>query len=120
MIRTLRYILLALLALCLLTVAMANRDPVTVKLLPAGFAALVGADWQLQLPLFLVIFAGVAAGLLIGFFWEWARERKHRTAAKAGTRQVSRLERELAVLKDSSGVPAQDDVLALLDKPKAR
>ena len=120
MIRTLRYLLLGLLALCLLTVAMANRAVVTVKLLPAGLAALTGIDWQIDMPLFLVIFAGIAAGLLIGFFWEWARERKHRSAAKAGTRQVTRLERELAVLKDSSGVPAQDDVLALLDKPKAR
>lgn len=120
MIRYLRFLVLAVLALILLTIATANRGLVVVKLLPAGLAALLGLDWQIELPLFLVIFAGVAAGLLIGFFWEWARERKHRSAARSGSRQVTRLERELAVLKDSSGLPPKDEVLALLDKPKAR
>ena len=45
-----------------------------------ALAALTGIDWQIDMPLFLVIFAGIAAGLLIGFFWEWARETKHRSS----------------------------------------
>jgi hypothetical protein len=40
--------------------------------------------------------------VLIGFVWEWLREMKHRTTASQKTREVSRLERELAVLKDST------------------
>lgn len=118
MIRYLRYLFLAALGLCLLTVAMANRAPVLVKALPDDIAAFTGVAWQMELPLFLVIFGGIVAGLLIGFVWEWFRERKHRSTASQKSREVTRLERELAVMRDSASVP-KDDVLALLDKPKA-
>lgn len=116
MIRYLRLILLALLGLALLTVALANRAPVTVRLLPDDLAALTGLTWAMDLPLFLVIFGGIIAGVLIGFVWEWFREHGHRATASQKSREVARLERELAVLKDSTSVPPQDDVLALLEK----
>ena len=118
MIRYLRYLFLAVLGLGLVTVAMANRAPVQVKALPDDLAALLGLQWQMDLPLFIVIFGGMAAGLLIGFVWEWFREMKHRSTASRKSREVARLERELAVMKDSTSIP-KDDVLALLDKPKA-
>ena len=117
MIRFVRYVLLALLGVALLTVALANRAPVTLRLLPDDLAALLGIAVQLQVPLFLVIFGGIMVGLLIGFLWEWLREAKHRSAAKGKTREVSKLERELAVLRDTKGQPA-DDVIALLDRPR--
>ncbi len=116
MIRYLRLILLALLGIGLLTVALANRDLVQVRLLPDDLAALTGLSWAMQLPLFLVIFAGIIAGVLIGFVWEWFREHGHRATASQKSREVARLERELAVLKDSTSVPPKDDVLALLEK----
>jgi uncharacterized integral membrane protein len=115
MIRTLRLILLALLGLSLLTVALANRAPVVVRLLPEDLAALTGLTWAMELPLFLVIFAGIIAGVLIGFVWEWFREHGHRATASQKSREVARLERELAVLKDSTSVPPKDEVLALLE-----
>lgn len=118
MFRYLRYLLLALLAVVLLTVAMANRELVTVQLLPGDMGHFAGLTWTLELPLFLVIFGGIMAGLLIGFFWEWARETKHRSAASTRSREVARLEREVTRLRD--GKPEhQDDVLALLDARKA-
>jgi uncharacterized integral membrane protein len=101
-----------------LTVALANRAPVTLKALPEDLAAFTGFAWQIELPLFMVIFGGIIAGLLIGFVWEWFREMKHRSTASRKTREVARLERELAVMKDSQSVP-KDDILAILDKPKA-
>ncbi len=118
MIRYLRYLFLAVLALGLVTVAMANRAVVQVKVLPDDLAAFVGLQWQMDLPLFIVIFGGIGAGLLIGFVWEWVREMKHRSTASRKSREVARLERELAVMKDSTSIP-KDDVLAILDKPKA-
>ena len=118
MIRTLRYLLLGLLALCLLTVAMANRAVVTVKLLPAGRAALTGIDWQIDMPLFLVIFAGIAAGLLIGFFWEWAREHKHRAAVVRERREKSKLATEVKKLK-ADKPEGKDEILALVDRKPA-
>jgi lipopolysaccharide assembly protein A len=119
MLRYLRYLLLALLGVSLLTVAIANRDLVMVHALPADLAALTGFSWTMELPLFLVIFGGIVAGLLIGFVWEWVREAKHRSTASVKAREVSRLERELAVMKDAAALPPKDEVLALLDKRKA-
>ena len=116
MIRYLRLILLALLGVALLVVALANRAPVPVRLLPEDMAALTGLTWAMELPLFLVIFGGIIAGVLIGFVWEWFREHGHRATASQKSREVTRLERELAVLKDSTSVPPRDEVLALLDK----
>lgn len=118
MIRMLRYLLLALLAIVLVTIALANRDIVTVQVLPPNLAAFAGVEWQIGLPLYLVIFGGIVAGILIGFVWEWFREHKHRAAASTRSREVARLERELAVMRDTKGAPS-DDVLALLDKRKA-
>jgi putative membrane protein len=116
MIRYLRLTLLALLGLSLLTVALANRAPVAVRLLPEDLAALTGLTWAMELPLFLVIFAGIIAGVLIGFVWEWFREHGHRATASRKSREVAKLERELAVLKDATSVPPKDEVLALLEK----
>jgi uncharacterized integral membrane protein len=114
MIRWLRWLLLGLLALCLVTVALANRTPVTLSALPPDIAAFAGFGGAVQMPLFLVIFGGIVAGLLIGFVWEWFRETKHRSAASAKTREADRLSRELAAMRDAKGV-VQDDVLAIVD-----
>jgi uncharacterized integral membrane protein len=118
MMRYLRYVFLLLLAVALLTVAIANRSPVTVRLLPDDMSVLLGFGGQMELPLFLVIFGGIVAGVLIGFFWEWFREYKHRAAVTVKSREVNKLERELAVLRDTKGAPA-DDVLAILDRRKS-
>jgi lipopolysaccharide assembly protein A len=116
MIRYLRLLFLGLVGLSLLIVALANRAPVAVRLLPDDLAALTGLTWAMELPLFLVIFGGIVVGVLIGFVWEWFREHGHRATASQKAREVTRLERELAVLKDATSVPPKDDVLALLEK----
>lgn len=118
MIRYLRYAFYAVLAVVLVTVALANRAPVTLNALPEDLAALTGLSWSIELPLFLVIFGGIAAGLLIGFVWEWFREGKHRSTASTKSREAARLERELSMLRDAKG-QVQDDVLAILDRKKA-
>lgn len=117
MIRTLRYLCLGLLAIALLTVALANRAPVTLRLLPEDVGAFLGLGGAIEMPLFLVIFGGIVAGLLIGFVWEWFREAKYRSNSSSKSRDVTRLERELAVLRDTKTEP-EDDVLALLDQPR--
>lgn len=114
MLRKLRYLFLLALGLALLTVALANRGPVVLRLLPEGTGDFLGLGWAIEMPLFLVMFGGIVVGLLIGFVWEWLREHKHRAVASTSTRDVARLERELAMLRDAKGQP-QDDVLALLD-----
>lgn len=112
--RVLRYLFLALLAICLLIVALANREAVTVNLLPDEIAAFAGVDPSISLPLFLVIFAGIVAGVIIGFVWEWFREHKHRAEAATQRREREKLEREVSRLKPASERQT-DDVLALLE-----
>ena len=111
--RYLWYIFLALVAIVLVTVALANADPVTLRLLPEAMAGFLGFSWQITLPLFLVIFGGIAAGLLIGFVWEWWREHRYRAQMRAERRERQRLEREMSQMRPSGR--KGDDVLALLE-----
>ncbi|MBL9052152.1 MAG: LapA family protein [Tabrizicola sp.] len=114
--RIIRLLILGLIGLSLLTLALANRAGVNVHLLPVDLAALTGLSWSVEVPLFVAIFGGVILGVLIGFVWEWLRESKHRTSASAGSREVARLERELASLREAKAGP-KDEILALLEKP---
>jgi uncharacterized integral membrane protein len=113
-IRYLWYIFLALVAIVLVTVALANADLVTLRLLPAAMAGFLGFSWQITLPLFLVVFGGIAAGLLIGFVWEWRREHRYRVEMRAEKRERQRLEREVARTSPATGQRGED-VLALLE-----
>ena len=117
--RYFRYALLIALALACLIVAMANRTAVVLSLLPDDLAALLNWQARAEVPLFMVLALGVFLGLALGFVWEWLREHKHRKVARVQSRAVSKLERELAAMKDQTSLP-EDPVLALLEKPKAR
>jgi uncharacterized integral membrane protein len=114
MMRFLRYLLLVVVGLMLLTMALANRAPVPLQLLPDNLGAFLGFNGFIVLPAFLVIFAGMIAGLLIGFVWEWMREHKHRSTASVKSREVAKLEREVSRLREAKAEP-KDEVLALLD-----
>jgi lipopolysaccharide assembly protein A len=114
MLRYLRLLFLGATGLVLLVIALANYAVVELRLLPTDLAAVAGINPVWQLPLFLVIFGAIAAGALIGFVWEWFREMRIRTDARGKSREVARLERELAVLRDTKD-GAKDDVLALLE-----
>ncbi|MGB3278650.1 MAG: LapA family protein [Pseudorhodobacter sp.] len=116
MIRYLRYLFLAALAIVLLTVAIANRGPVTLNAMSPDIAAFASLQHSITVPLYLVIFASIIAGLMIGFVWEWFREHKHRSTSNNRAREITRLERELEAVRRSN--PEQkDEVLALLDRP---
>ena len=110
-----RYVCIAVFAIALIAVALANRSIVTLKVLPDEVAGMFAVNPSINLPLFVVIFGGLVAGLLVGFVWEWFREHGVRSEANKAGRNVRKLEREVARLKgtDASG---GDDVLAILDK----
>ena len=111
--RYLRYAFLASLAVVLISVAMANRGAVEIRLLPEQLAEVFGLGYSVELPLFIVIFGGIVCGLLIGFVWEWLRE--HRPEASRKSSEVKRLERELRRVKGERD-KGKDDVLAILDE----
>lgn len=113
--RYVRYAILGVIAIVLISVSMANRGSVSLQLLPEDIADLLGWNFTIALPLFVVVLGGVAAGVVIGFFWEWLREHKHRRDATRHGRELRKLEREVTRLKkDKTGT--QDEVLALLDE----
>ena len=113
--RYIKYAVLAVIAIVLVSVSLANRQSVELQLLTTDLGALLGFNMTLTVPLFVVIFGGVAAGLLIGFIWEWIREMKQRADAAAQRREMDRMRRELKRLK-SEKHEGKDEILALLDE----
>ncbi len=115
MMRYLRYAFLAVLGIVLISVSLANLEPVELKLAPDALAELLAFNFSISLPLFVVVLGSVVVGLIIGFMWEWLREHKHRRDASAKTGEVRKLEREVKKLKKKQS-EGQDEVLALLDE----
>lgn len=102
-------------ALALIVLALANRQVVELRVLPADLAILFGGTGSISVPLFIVILAGVALGLIIGFLWEWLRESKIRRDLRGKDREVIGLKREVAKLRSDS-TDEKAEILALLDK----
>ena len=112
--RYIRYTVLVAMAIVLITVAMANRAPLTIYLLPDELTGLLGFSWQITLPVFTILLVAVGAGVLLGFVWEWVREHKHRAEASTERKRRVELEQEVkTVAKPKAG--NGDDVLAILD-----
>lgn len=110
-----RYAFWAIVAICLIFIGLANRELVAVSLVPEGLAGIVPFETTSRpVPLFVVIFAGVGLGLLIGFLWEWVREHRTRAEARARKREAEGLQREVDRLK-SEKHEGKDEVLALID-----
>lgn len=118
--RYIKYLFLAAVALVLTTLALANRDPVSIRLLPDELASLFGFNIAGDLPLFLIILGGLVAGIFVGFVWEWFREMKIRSQASTHRRDKEKLEREVKRLSASKPKSETEEVLALLDADPAR
>ncbi len=117
MLRYLRYAFLAVIGIVLVSVSLANRQMTTLRLLPDGLEQLFGMNFSISLPLFIIVLGGIAAGLVIGFVWEWMREHKHRREASVSSRDVRKLEREVQRLKVEKN-EGKDEVLAILDEAR--
>ncbi len=114
--RALKYLFLVLVAIVLVTIALANREEVAIQLLPAEMASYLGQPLSLQVPLFVVIFGAIIVGLLIGFVWEWFREHSVRVEARQQKHEREVLEREVKGLRAQKH-KGKDEVLAILDDP---
>ncbi|MEM6577744.1 MAG: LapA family protein [Pseudomonadota bacterium] len=113
--RYLRYASIAIFGIALVLVALANRQTVSVQILPPELSGVAALNPTYQMPLFIVIFGGVLAGLLIGFIWEWIREGKERAEATRQRRELAQLRAEVKQLKGEKH-QGKDEVLALLDE----
>ena len=111
--RVIRLLFLGVLAVVLITVAMANRGPLSVRMLPPEVSRLVGFDWEITLPTFVVLFVAGVIGLALGFLWEWLREHKHRARAASERKERQRLEQEFS--KSGYSSASDDDVIEILE-----
>ena len=114
--RVVKFVILAIVAVILITVALANAQAVTLRLLPEAMAGFLGLSWSVTLPMFVVILGAVVVGLLIGFVVEFAREHKHRAAARHERREREALQREVAGMRSARSTPGKgNDIIALLE-----
>ena len=114
--RILRVVLVVALALLLIVVALANRGPVLVRLLPANVDGYVAGNWAVTMPLFLLVFMVFALGIVVGLLSEWLRETAIRDQNARRARDIAQLEREVGGLRARTAQP-RDEVLAILDAP---
>lgn len=112
--RFIKYLFAILIGLSLCILSLANRQMVSLKLLPDELAGVFGVSGSLNLPLFLVILFGVMLGLMIGFVWEYLREYKHRRELSRAKKEMRGLEREVGKLKEKTG-EGKDEILALIE-----
>lgn len=117
--RAIRLIFFVVLAIVLILVATANRDPITVGLMPQGIAEFTGRDWSLTMPGFLALFLAMVFGVLVGLIWEWLREAHMRAESKSRAQDLARLQREVGDLRRTHAAP-KDEVLAILEDAPAR
>lgn len=119
MLKTIRIAFWAIVAVILVMVGLANRGVVTLRAMPEVLAQAVGLSPDVDVPLFVVIFAGVAVGLLIGFIWEWLREWNERAQSRAKDAEIARLTREVSRMSAEKAV-GKDEVLALVERTGTR
>jgi len=113
--RYLRHLCIAIFAVALVSVALANRAMVSLQVLPTEVSGLFAMNPSVELPLFAVILGSILMSLLVGFVWEWIREYGERAEAAKTAREMRRLKRENEKLK-SEKHEGKDEVLALLDQ----
>lgn len=93
-------------ALVVVLFAVANRAPVRVSLDPISRDVPALA---FDLPLFAVVLAAIAVGILIGGFAAWLAQGKHRKAARLNRREAEKLRSEAQSLRAAvpdSALPA--------------
>lgn len=109
--RTIKLILLAVILIVIVVLAIANREVVTLKLMPEGLAGIT--QQTIQLPLYAVGLLSIVTGMVLGYVLEWLREHKHRRRAADKAREAAALDRELTRVRKKAA-KTDDDVLALL------
>lgn len=109
--RRFKIVVFALILVTIVLLSLANRELVTVELLPEPLDRVLSAS--VEVPLFLVILVSVLVGMILGYTFEWLREARYRRAAAQRGREASALAEELHRIKQR-GKPA-DDVLALIN-----
>ncbi len=90
--RILEVLILLPLAIIGLALAVANRHAVTVSFDPFSAAA-AGA---VEVPLFIVLIVAIIIGVLLGGFFTWLSQGKHRRALRESRAEAARLRNQIS------------------------
>jgi uncharacterized integral membrane protein len=91
MIRFLKALILLPIAVAVILLAVANRAPVQLSLDPFSQDA---PEFAVQVPLYALVFAAVAVGIVIGGVAAWLAQAKHRRARRHYRREAQHLKGE--------------------------
>jgi Protein of unknown function (DUF1049). len=98
--RFIKFAMLAPVTVVIVLLAVANRAPVQLSLDPFSRTEPALA---VTMPFFIVIFAAVMVGVLIGGITAWLAQGKHRKAEKRYRREADRWRSEVEQLRGASG-----------------
>lgn len=104
--RIILVVILVPLAVILIALAVANRNPVLFTLDPFNPG---NPTLSLQLPLFVYLLVSVMLGVCIGSMATWLRQSRYRRAAKQQTREVERLQ-SVSREQVATNLPARSDL----------
>ncbi len=113
--RYIRYVSIAIFGIALIVVSLANRQMVSVQVLPPELSSLAAVNPQAEVPLFAVLFGGILVGLLVGFVWEFMIEQRKHSQSRRHKAEADKLRRELDQMKAEKH-KGKDEVLALLEE----
>jgi uncharacterized integral membrane protein len=94
-------IILLPIAVIVVLLAVANREPVRLSFDPFSSSA---PEISLTLPLFAILFAAVALGVVIGGIGAWLSQADNRRARRQSTRELNRLRAETERLRSYPAV----------------
>ena len=103
MIRFLRLLVLAVVAIVLILFAFANRQWVTISLDPFGAAD--NAAVAIAAPLFAVVIVAAMLGVIAGAAATWLSQGRHRRAARSSRAEADRWRAEAEGLRASRSAP---------------
>lgn len=111
--RFIRYVLLAVSALAVIVLSVANRQRVRVDVAPDLTDYGIEALPSYEVPLFVVALACATLGFILGAAWEYLREGRIRREARRRDREIGQLRREIGELKKAQQRDEDEDILAL-------
>ena len=100
MMRFLRLLVIAIVAIVLVLFAYANRERVSVSFDP--FGSLDNAAFSVKPPLFAVMIAAAMLGVIAGAAATWIRQGRHRRAARQSRVEADRWRAEAQSLKSAA------------------
>ena len=106
--RILRWIVGLPIAILVIAFAIANRRWVTLSFDPFSADA---PKVAMDMPLWLLFFAGIFLGLIVGWIAAWFAQGKHRKAAREARAEASKLQSELADVRRAEPVVTQQDLV---------